>query len=415
MIVLFNTNKYLGGGETLLLRIGEYLSKKNQIAVITSKNSYISKNIKFSCKLLEVDSCNYYYMNSKERIDYLEEIKYFLNYHENLKIITFCFKELYVTVDLSKILNITPFHLLLHPLDHLYVSQSLTDKVKQKYIGNQSFSKSDILKINKSIIEKLNEKELLISMNDNISDRVKYDFSLLPKYTVALPVFDDNLKLDIKKNVNKNIIWVGRLVDFKLPAIFAMIDFLDKNIDYTFSIIGYGEEEKVKDYISKKNNKRIINQVKYLGKIEHSVLKEKIKEFDIGYAMGTSIIELSSVGIPVIVATASPNFKIFNNELCSGMSYELGYGNVGDDLYNPNLILKNLVKISTCIKKIEDNYEKEAQMCFDKMKEIFSMAKNSKIYQELFCSITVNEIIFKNINIPNPDFFKNLILKIKND
>lgn len=415
MIVLFNTNEYLGGGETLLLRIGEYLAEKTEIAVITSTNSYISKNIKFNCKLLEVNSYDYYYMNINERTNYLEEIKYFLNDCSNLKIITFCFRELYVSVDLSKMLNITPFHLLLHPLDHLYVSQSLTDKIKQNYIGKQRFSKLDILKINKKIIESLNEKGLLISMNDNISDRVEYDFDLVPKHTIALPVFDDSLKLNVRKKSNKNIVWVGRLVDFKLPAIFAMIDFLDQNIDYTFNIIGYGEEERVRKYINKKNNKKINSQVKYLGKIDHSILKNKIKEFDVGYAMGTSIIELSSMGLPVIIATASPDFKIFNDELCSGMSYELGYGNVGDDLYNPNLILKNLVKISDCIKKIEDNYEKEAQLSFNKTKDVFSIEKNTKNYQELFLNTTANENIFINIKIPNPDFLKKLVLRIKND
>jgi hypothetical protein len=72
MIVLFNTNEYLGGGETLLLRLGMYLSKSGPITVITSKGSYISKNINFDCELFEVDSFDYYYMSNKERIDYIK-------------------------------------------------------------------------------------------------------------------------------------------------------------------------------------------------------------------------------------------------------------------------------------------------------------------------------------------------------
>ncbi len=409
MIVLFNTNEYLGGGETLLLRLGMYLSKSLPIAVITSKNSYISKNINFDCKLFEVDSYDYYYMSNKQRIDYLYNIKNYLNSFSDLKIISFCFRDLYSVVELSRNLSITPFHLLLHPLDHLYLGQSVFDKIKQKISNKQSFSKQNILKTNKKIIENLNNNGLLISMNNNITQRIHDDFNIEVKHTIALPVFEDFLELNEKNISNKNIVWIGRLVDFKLPAIFAMIDFLHMNSEYTLNIIGYGEKDKVEQYINKKNNHKLSSQIKYLGKIEHKDLQKKIKEFDIGYAMGTSIIELSSIGLPTIVATASPNFELFDDELCSGMCYELGYGDVGDDLYNPTITFSKLKKISDCINKIEQNYIGESQLSFEKTKKVFSINKNSSLYQEIFLKSISSKNIFENIKIENADLLKKLI------
>ena len=156
MIVLFNINEYLGGGETLLLRLGSYLSKHTKVTIITSKNSYISNNINFECNILEVASCNYYYMNNREKSKYLEYLDDFLKNFSNLKIVSFCFRELYTLVDLSKSLKFAPFHLLLHPLDHLYVGQSLFDKVVLKITAKQRFSQRQILEVNKSILNNLN-------------------------------------------------------------------------------------------------------------------------------------------------------------------------------------------------------------------------------------------------------------------
>lgn len=413
MIVLFNCNEYLGGGETLLLRFGRYISKNMSVGIITSKNSYISNNIDFNCELLEVEKYDYYYMHKNEKVDYLNHLKTFLSQFDDLKLVTFCFRDLYTLIDLSMDIRFTPFHLLLHPLDHLYVGQSLFDKIKQKISDKQKFSKKNILKLNKNIINNLNENGLLISMNANISKRVHVDYSIKIQHTIALPVFEDSLKVEIKKCNNKNILWIGRLVDFKLPAIFAMIDFLNKNSEYTFNIIGYGAEEKVQAYILHKKNDKLMDQVKFLGKVEHKDLKEKIKEFDIGYAMGTSIVELSSVGLPTIVATASPNFEVFNDELCSGMCYELGYGDLGDDMYNPEVSIEKLGKISDCIKKIEENYENESQLSFDKTKEVFSINKNIEQYQILFMNTISKQNIFNDISIPNADFLKKIVVKVK--
>ena len=44
MIVLFNLNKYLGGGEVLLLRFAEFLkSEKKDFLILCHENSYIKK------------------------------------------------------------------------------------------------------------------------------------------------------------------------------------------------------------------------------------------------------------------------------------------------------------------------------------------------------------------------------------
>ena len=74
------------------------------------------------------------------------------------------------------------------------------------------------------------------------------------------------------------------------------------------------------------------NQVVFLGKVDYDKLGEVIQGHAIGYAMGTSIIEMTQYGIPVIMAMASPDYKLFSKDIWGGLYVNKSQGNVGVDL-----------------------------------------------------------------------------------
>lgn len=414
MIVLFNMNNYLGGGEVLLLRILDSLSQESKTCsfVITSKNSYIASSISNKENLLELENKNYHYLNKEDQIKTLETISLFLSKQSNLIIVSFCLRDLYTVVDLSKSINFTPIHLLLHPLDHLCCTQNILMKLMGS-MGFQFFLNSNIKERNKKILTVLNNNNSLVSMNENVSNRIKYDFSMQVKHIIPLPAYQKNTCLEQKKLTNqKKIVWLGRIVDFKLPSIISMIDFIENNEDYSFHIIGYGEESKIYKYINSKKKNTIKKRIFFEGKIKHSCLQEKLQNYDIGYGMGTSIIELAAAQLPTIVATASPNFKRFKTPICSGLSYEADYGNVGDELYDPSKKTRSLKLISSCIKKIEDNYTLEQEKCFEHIQNTFSIEDNMNAYKALFLSLNHKINIFESIASPKPSFLKRLLFFI---
>ena len=411
MIILYNTNEYLGGGETLALKLCEKLANYDDIAMITSEGSFISQNIKLGCRILELPSYSYYYMNLKEREQYLKDITSFVKVFGDLKIITFCFKDLYPVVDLSKTIKFTPFHLVLHPLDHLYVAQSLLDKARLRLLKTAKYSKAGIVSANKYILHELNEKDSLVSMNTNTTNRIYQDYSIRVKHTIALPVFNEYPIVKNKNVTTKKIVWVGRLVDFKLPAVFAMIDFLNTCSSYTLSIIGAGDSIKVLNYIKGKKNPLLTKQVRLLGEVPHNNLQEQLKNFNIGYAMGTSIVEICSLGIPTIVATASPHFEKFTGALCSGMCYELDYGNVGDELYDLSIDCAKLKRIPECISRIEKNYDLEAQKSYDFVKGMFSSERNLIKYKNIFLNNSSETNTFGGLTIPRYDPLKKVLFE----
>lgn len=378
MIVLFNMNDYLGGGETLLLRLGSYFSQSHEVSIISSSNSFISRNIDFKCRLLTVDRYDYLYMNNCEKELYLNKIRAFIGDSTDIKIVTFCLRDLYTLVDLSHKCDFVPFHLLLHPLDHLYASQSLLDKIILSFIGSYKFSNEKNMLFNKSVLNMLNKYNLLISMNENVHACLLRDFGINVRDTIPLPVFKGGIEPDYIDKKSQKITWVGRLVNFKLPAIYSMIDFLDCHEDYTFYIIGGGGDiAKVKSYMSSKNN-HIETRVFFMGEVPYDKLNHIIRNSDIGYAMGTSIVEFGRYGIPTIVALASPNYKNFSGDICGGLASDLNKGNVGDDLY-ASYEFKNSC-ISECVNQINNDYIGVSKKTFDNIKYNFCSNKNSDLY-----------------------------------
>ena len=338
MIVLVNFNNYLGGGETLLLRIAEKIGNKKSI-VLGSKGSYIESEVTGGNGRFFEGNYNYHYLDASNKCNIFQWIEGSLP-SGALKIVTFCMRDLHIMNDLMLSnrmarpgYSIT--HLLLHPLDHLYLCQNLQDKFWHWLLGNENYSQRENVQANTNLLAAVAESDSLIPMNINILNRFRQDtnINLNQSTIVPLPCYiSSNKKREVACQIEYplKIVWMGRIVDFKLPAILAMIDVIANTQGVEFYIIGYGNERAVKKYIKKKNVGR---RVKLVGKVKPGELPAALSKYDIGYAMGTSLVELTAHGLPTIVALAKPNFRRFRKPICAGLVFEQMLGNVGDDLY----------------------------------------------------------------------------------
>ena len=392
--VFVNFNEYLGGGETLLLRmVGSFSHKK--IKVISSKSSYIHDKLKnndhlSSALLLYSNNYNFNYLSKKNKAEFLRWLDTVLPENELFKIVTFCMRDLHLLVSFMgkyKRKNINIIHLLLHPLDHLYLGQTITDKLILKAFGKNQFKERKNLIVNSAVLDRLEMSGALIPMNFNVLKRLEIDtkISIKPDKIIPLPFFREGDCMHQKvvgNNSDKQtkIVWLGRIVDFKIAAIKCMIDFVSTNENYSFDIIGYGSESLINDYISYKS---VNDRVAIIGRVPHDELKKALANYDIGYGMGTSMAELTLCDLPSIVALASPDFKAFEQAISAGLVYEQKPGNVGDDLYRTNIIESTFPLIIDTIRKIEEDPQDCLNKSLDYLSNNFSLEKNISRYADV--------------------------------
>ena len=417
VIVLLNFNEYLGGGETLMVRFSEYL-KKNKInfLVFCPTNSYThsdlqKKNIDKSFIKTTSLNPNYYYLSESKRKDFLDDIKAKIGNQSKVRFVTFALRELYTTFDISKEFekcSIT--HLILHPQDHLFLGETIIDKFFYKMFLLRNFSHNRIIKFNQKLLFILHNNNSLISMSEiiNIFWKRSFEIKIPDSLTVPLPSFKV-LDLEHRSISNNKIIWIGRLVDFKIPSIIAMINFISNQNKYDLSIVGEGDIKKIQDYLylHKLETKRI----HFLGKVPYDKLGDVIQKHSIGYAMGTSLIELVKYKIPVIVALASLDHRFFENQICGGLFFDKSKGYDGTELINNSP--KNIkTTIKATIKEIELDYDKVSQNCYDYAKNNFSEDENFSKYLEIIQNSNELNRLDKKTKIPRASFLRNILYKI---
>ena len=388
MIVLINFNSYLGGGETLFVRLADFFrQQKIKCHLFYKENSFIEKDLRRRCITENSHSINlstdYYYLSSKERKELRSAILNNLEENHKYEIFSFCARDLYLTIDLTKQkkYQLKLVHLILHEQDNLYCCQTITNKLKQKFGMKRSFSSKKMTKFNTRLFNEVNEKGVLIPMNEVIVKLWENFFSIHLKKDNVIPLptcsFDN---YNFKPINNKKILWIGRLIDFKIPSICAILNFLKVRPDYKLSIAGYGAEKFINNYIDKNAINK--SQIQFLGKIEYDKLEEIVKGHAIGYAMGTSIIEMAQYGIPVIMAMASPSLKLFDKDICGGLYINKYLGNVGTDLYLSE-DLSPYPTIESTISSIESRYEESAKECYEYIRKIFDFEINAKAYLKM--------------------------------
>lgn len=387
MIALFNFNSYLGGGETIFTRWAEYLNNNNiECRLFYPSKSFISDEVKrlginteYLCPF--DGDANYYYLTQSERAAFIEWIFSKLRGLEKVRLVSFCMRELYTLVDLAKKdKSFTITHLVLHDQDNLYVCQTLKDKLVYKLFGKRLFSNKKQLSFNNNLLKQIVAENGLIA--EKMTTKIvmaEHGISINDSYIVPPPmcVFPDTVP--VIEN-NKKIIWLGRVVDFKLPAICAMLDFVCKHKDYSFTIIGDGEIEFLKKYMDDRN--LTYDNVNFMGVVPYYQIANIIKQHSIGYACGTSIVEIGQHGLPVVTALAAPSHNLFKRSICGGIYNNKYKGNEGNNLFIGETEDEQPT-IEETVSLIEKDFNQAALQSFNAMKDDFNLIPNIEKYYKI--------------------------------
>lgn len=384
----FNFNTYLGGGETLIVRLADYLRReKYDFKIFFKRGSYIERDLyrigveqQSLCSIKSSDA--YYYLDYREREALRAEINGYLKDCGEVCLVSLNSRELYTLTDLAK--NNSRFrlaHLVLHDQDNLYACQSLLDKLILKLLGKRRFSRKEQVKFNTDLYNVICDQSVVIPQSELQACLLRNEFKIHTdkEKVVPLPVCDFGGCAFKEKKNNKKIVWIGRIVDFKLPALYVVLNFVSRRKDYALTIIGDGEIGLVTAYLKK--NKISEDNITFLGKVDYAKLGGVVREHSIGYAMGTSIVEIGKYGLPVIMALGSPDFKKFSSDICGGLYTHQSRGNVGDTLYY-NKHNDPVVIIDDAINEIETNYETAARACYDTLKANFDEKSDFALYMK---------------------------------
>ena len=401
-IILFNLNTYIGGGETLLVRYAEYLSRKNiDYAILcAAKDSWIESSA--ASKGLEIikwpvkDDSLIYTRNQIPLVRKRLELE--LNSAETLKVFTFCMRD-YVNSILvfgESSLNVELFHGLYHPHDY-------------EYLSSLAFNKSSYHKYFKSHLHQLYVNRSVLFMNlhgaiGSIGCDVKEDDLILRPIPIAL---NDN-KICVGSVLSeKKIICISRFAAFKIGAIVAFLRFSRHRRDVKFTLVGHGPFEwLVRFLVWRWSLKNITIQ----SGISPDELGALIMDNTIGYAQGTSILEIAKFGIPVIIAPYSRLRDVFNRNFTTFGTFgfvqqQFEFGDLTYFEGAPRLSLNSEFD------KILSDYPSFVSGTLDTIKRFEADA----IFNEITNDITSGSILVRDIPAITirPPLVKRIILSIK--
>lgn len=387
MIALFNFNDYLGGGETIFTRWADYLQKGSlDFKLFYPAKSFIADELDrlgvSQEHLCPYDGdANYYYLPREERRAFVDWVYSKFGGWTNVKLVSFCMRELFTLVDVAKKDDsYTITHLILHDEDNLYVCQSLVDKILYKIKGVRRFSNKKQLAFNNQLLQKIVDAKGLVA--EKMTTKLvlaKYGIKIEDDIIVPPPmcIFPD--EVPVIEN-NKKIIWLGRIVDFKLPAICAMLNFVCTHKAYSLTIVGDGEIDYLKKYMA--DNSLSYENVNFWGAVPYDKIAEIIRQHSIGYACGTSIVEIGQHGLPVITALAAPSHNLFKRPICGGIYNNKYKGNEGNNLFIGETEDEQPT-IDETIALIESDFESSAQQSFQAMREDFDLLYNFEKYHKI--------------------------------
>lgn len=415
MIVLINLNDYLGGGETLMVRMASYLNQSsNEFRAICASNSYIRKDLeKNGVKYIEtIDNsrADYYYLGASERQSLVNDILSIVCDCQEVSFITFCMRDLYTISQVAKQRQYCKVsHLVLHYQDNLYVCQSLTDKLIKKYTGRENYSRKEHIEFNNALFNRLCASNAIIPMSDLMVNfwNKRFGINLKTENVVALPTYDfPEEKPAIPEN-NHKIIFIGRIVDFKIPGLCVMLNFINRHPEYSLTIVGNGDIDSINEYIEKNNIDK--SRLNFVGQVDYSKLGDIIKEHSIGYAMGTSVIEICRYGLPAVMALSTPEHQLFKREICGGVYANCVRGNVGDNLFaGENEADQPLLE--DAMAEIEADYAKAAEACYEYIRSDYDFTRNIKRYLEIVEKAAITD--FSDLEIPKCPISRRMAYKI---
>lgn len=289
MIYIFYPSNIMGGAEYLLIKTANLLYNNNyDVGVIDFENGWVSKNINNE-KIVKF----YFDGNKKIKLkddDFLITTSNFMykldNYFEKSK---------------ARILLWTVHpHNAIVGFPIIFKKIPLSGILQDKYLSYKE-------PIHKKNLESIITKKGMVAMDGESDDTLFRKYNL--RYSGFLPVFihDSSFYNEISRKIEAEcirILWLGRIdLEFKihiLKKLLLDIDFVSKKSKETFifDIIGDGPGLKELRLFVKEN---LSLKVSFLGEIPTEKLSDIIPKYDIGFAMGTSALDIAAKKIPTIL------------------------------------------------------------------------------------------------------------------
>lgn len=354
-IYFFYPSYIIGGAELLLLRTAELLLDSYDVCIIDIDNGWLLQQAKNSDKikytLLEKQN-NKYSLEDEATLITTANLLFYLDYFfekSNAKILLWAVQPYNIIPSLPR-QKLTPSHLF-----------DLKSHINRIYYILTKNSRCQLIKL-------LFKKNAIVAM-DNACNIILQHFLQL-QYPSYLPVFLNipKKKLAPPLLLNDSIInatWLGRLDhNFKSHILKKLIydlniyaqNHTDKKIN--FFIIGEGDAfEDIYTFSKKCFNITIL----FLGTLTNVDLEKALQKTDIGFAMGTSSLEMAIRGIPTVLLDFSyiPINKHYHYRwLFEAENYDLGR----DISYLSEEPIEN---IDIIIDQLINTYEELQNKCYN--------------------------------------------------
>jgi hypothetical protein len=322
LIVFFFPYNRLSGVPVLFCRLDTALTKRgNNVIVVDFKNGYMARKLdKFKeIKILEYEKDSAIVLPKNSTVIFQsilpETIPTNLKFHKSNKII---FWTLYQANFIQTIIPI-------EAIKNYQYSNSKFFKFFSKTIFRNHTNKL----INS--INLMHKKSALFFMSQDTFDFTSRLLDLNFSKPLLAPVCLNDIESDIKyskiSNNTINILWIGRLDDFKIHILNYFIKSLNsskflKSYIFNFKIIGDG-----KHIFSLPVNKNQNFKIKHYKKIDHDEIQEFIIESDLFAGMGTSVLEAARYGVPSLCLDfyyKKINFPYSFNWIFQKKKYDLG-------------------------------------------------------------------------------------------
>lgn len=355
MILLFNLNNYVGGGETLLIRLAQYLQDRlipYQI-LCAGGHCWIAREadrlgLKYNIWPLKSDSVNY--QDKKDRELTVQALSRIYSNITELRVFTFCMRDLHNALYIfcrMRSSKVYFSHGIYHPEDVFFLSSLSVNP--EKFINfNRQLSR--ILHHHRSILF-VNQNGLKISLSPDAPCAPELvSNSCFAPLPISVP---DSLSVrELPRNKPVKIICISRFVQFKIGAVLAIMRYVASHSNIELLVIGHGSGKILLDlWLAVRG----VKNIKIVTRVEPHQLDELIDLCHIGYAQGTSILEIAKRGLPVLVAPYSRIRDLFNPQFPTlGIFGDIKDGTAFGDITN----LSNHItyKISDKVDEVVRNY-----------------------------------------------------------
>ena len=371
--ILFNLNEYVGGGETLLVRYAHFLSASAaDYSILCAfegswiENEAIKAGLEYCNWPIKDNSLIYNHAKIDEVRNHL---KVNLDVSNGVTLFTFCMRDYVNAVLLFReaALDVKLFHGVYHPQDYEYLSSlSINKKQYQEYF--------------KSAMRHLYRRNSVLFATKNAADEVdaKETKDLKPIIR-TLPIELGAELVNVAKHpTNIRVICISRFVSFKIGAVVAFLRFAKNSRQVECTLVGHGSYEWLVKFLIWFWR---ISNMELHTKVSSDSLSSLVKAHNLGFAQGTSILEIARYGIPVIIAPYSRLVDVFNKNFLT-----LGAFGKAEEKYElGDLVCSSRAPTSPLRAAVEDvikNYENHCLLTIEKVKKFDA--------KEIFLSITAD-------------------------